>query len=204
MLPKPLIEVGRAPVSLATCSSVAHAPGRGLQAASGAGPQPDGPRDRTWLGSFHLSHITFPRSLCLLTNPRGLSCRVTGGVCASSGPRHTVMFTKPSSGVCVSIHAEETRAGDLRDLVLSSPPWEWSLSLLAPLPPGAPLCRLKVTDAPLSEAGPSVMAPLPGSGPGNSGVRRGVRTDGVRLALHSDDRHRRGASVRPLLPLARA
>lgn len=139
MLPKPLIEVGRALVSLATCSSIAHAPGRGLQAASGAGSQPDGPRDRTWLGSFHLSHVTFPLSLCLLTDPRGLSCRVTGGVCASSGPRHTVMFTKPSSGACVSIHAEETRAGDLRDMALSSPTREWSLSLLAPLPPGAPL-----------------------------------------------------------------
>lgn len=169
----------------------------------GAGPQPDGPRDRTWLGSFHLSHITFPRSLCLLTDPRGLSCRVTGGVCASSGPRHTVMFTKPSSGVCQS--TQKRLELGTSGIWLSRPlPGNGHCPFLPPLPPGAPLCCLKVTDVPLSEAGPSVMAPLPGSSPGNSGVQRGVRTDGVRLALHSDDRHRRGASLRPLLPSARA
>lgn len=72
---------GRAPVSPATCSSSAHAPGRGLQAASGAGPQPDGPRDRTWLGSFHLSHVPFPLSLFAHRPPGTVVQGYRGCVC---------------------------------------------------------------------------------------------------------------------------
>ena len=111
----------------------------------------------------------------MLTDPRGLSCGATGGVCGSSGPRHPVMLTEPSSGVCVNPCRRDLSWGSQGSGSLV-PSLGMVTVLSCPLPPGAPLCGLKVTDAPLSEVGPSVMAPLPGSGPELRGAGR--REDG--------------------------